>query len=91
MQYSREHTHTGHSEYQDKIMQEITQRGIFGNLVEAPDGMVFILVNPKLNVACSIAEAFSAINPEETCAKMNEFLGMAYRFFFGTDFDGPVE
>lgn len=90
MKYSREHTKSGHSEYQDAILKEFDNEkyAIFPTLTDA--GVITVITNGEYSTSILITELGEDGN-KDYCNKMNEFLGKAYMFFFGTEFDGPVE
>lgn len=96
MQYSREHTRSGHSEYQDAILTKFDEKGLMMQSVETPFSVVTLVVNPETHFATSFSvnPKFAASHEnsdEEVCRQMNKFLGKSYLFHFGTDFDGAVE
>lgn len=91
-QYSREHTQCGHSEYQEAMVKEFDEKGIAIQMMNVGTTAVTVIANPENGTAVSIVhEGQSGGDFDGFCEVMNNFLGRAYMFHFGTDFDGPVE
>lgn len=91
MKYSREHTENGHSEYQDAIADKFEENGIILQLIEDPFGGHITVIAKESLAASHLHGPEDCHNFEKIHSEMNDFLGRAHLYFFGTEFDGPIE
>lgn len=92
MKYSREHTTDGHSEYQDAILLALEEAEKFVmSTMPVQGGIVTVISNGRLAASFLMHPDYIGDSDEEICKAMNEYLGRAYLFFFGTEFDGSIE
>lgn len=88
--FSKEHTQSGHSEFQDAILNKLDAGGYKIDGITL-DGIVYtVIVDPSNLFGCSFQDGTSG-SDAEVCEKMNEFLARAHWYFFGTEFDGSGE
>lgn len=85
---SKEHTEGGHSEFQDAILKKLDKAGYAVHPVFTDHGFITVVSDGIYSISYLMTRISG---DDDFCEKMNEFLGKAYKLFFGAEFDESVE